>query len=59
MPEHEEEETQLSPPTTIGESLNPPDDSFQNLASLIVDVRSLLWVLKQLMFLQTHLTLAR
>jgi len=44
MAEHEEEETQLSQPTPIGEGLNPHDDSSpQNLIPLIVDLRSLLW----------------
>jgi hypothetical protein len=42
MPEHEEEETQLSPPTAIGESLDP-SDSFQNLTPHVIDVRSLPW----------------
>jgi hypothetical protein len=36
MPEHEEEETQLSQPIAIDESLNPPNNSSQ------IDVRSLL-----------------
>jgi hypothetical protein len=40
MPEHEEEETQLSQPTTIDESLDPADNSSQ------IDVCSLLIGLK-------------
>jgi len=42
MPEHEEEETQLSQLTTVDESLNPSDNSSQDVNSLIIDVRSFL-----------------